>query len=285
MPWARILPRAANAVTAASVRPTPEPPTIRSRSHAPSSSAAAIDPASRPAAVKETVSAPVACALSAIRSAVTLPPGTLTMRSRGRRTFNRSNPAARAIRRSRGSTRRPASTTRLPAAISPPARRTPCPGIASASTCGIGPDTSTESESSTQSQAVRHRLAGLDPDRRRRQRQRRIGGCADEIARAECVAVHRGDVARRMGREAAASRRRCNAAPPQASVLPARPVPRPAAGRRAPYRAASARSAGAGARSWLGYALNRAGNKQNRVPLAGQPLHSATLTPAQNSCK
>jgi hypothetical protein len=41
---------------------------------------------------------------------------------------------------------------RLPAAISLPARRTPCPGIASASTCGIGPDRSTESESSTQSQ-------------------------------------------------------------------------------------------------------------------------------------
>ncbi len=65
----------ASAVTAASVRPTPEPPTIRSRSHAPSSSAAAIDPASRPAAVKQTVSAPAACALSAIRSAVTAAAG------------------------------------------------------------------------------------------------------------------------------------------------------------------------------------------------------------------
>ena len=73
------------------------------------------------------------------------------MHSLGRRTFNRANPAARAIRRSGGSTRRPAAATRLPAAISPPARRTPCPGIASTSTCGIGPDKSTESESSTQS--------------------------------------------------------------------------------------------------------------------------------------
>jgi len=87
-----------------------------------------------------TGAAPAALALSAIRSAVSVPPGILTMRKHGRRTFSRSIPAARAIMRSRASTRRPASATWLPAAISPPARRTPCPGIASASTCGIGPD-------------------------------------------------------------------------------------------------------------------------------------------------
>ena len=83
---------------------------------------------------------------------------------------------------------------------------------------------------------------------------------------------------------AAASRRRCSAALPQASVRPARPVPRPAAGRRAPDRAASARSAGAAARSWLAYALNRTGNKQNPVRLVGRPLLRTTLTPRQNSC-
>ena len=186
-------------VTAASVRPTPEPPTIRSRSCAPSSSAAAIDAASRPTAVK-TVSAAAACALSAISSAVTLSPGTLTMHSRGRRTFNRSirqhapsgdRAAARAARPSRRDS--PRRYRRRPAARPAPGPPPPAPAAAAR--------TNRRNQDQHAVASLRDGLAGLDPDRRGRQRQRRIRRRADEIAGAKGVAVRRGSVARRIGRK------------------------------------------------------------------------------------
>ena len=64
--------------------------------------------------------------------------GTFTRRTRGR--CADKSPARHAPEIPRGS------------AIAPPLRRTPCPGIASASTCAIGPLRSTASSSSTQSQ-------------------------------------------------------------------------------------------------------------------------------------
>ena len=79
----------------------------------------------------QTTAAPAACALSAISRAVIASPevaGILTMRSRGRRTFSSARPAARAISRSSGRMRRPGAIAVLASAMSPPARRTPCPG-------------------------------------------------------------------------------------------------------------------------------------------------------------
>ena len=64
----------------------------------------------------------------------------------------------------------------------------------------------------------------------------------------------------------------------------ARLVPRRSAARRARHRAASAKSASAGARSWLGYALKWTGNKQNRIPPAVRPLLPVTLTSRPFSC-
>ena len=191
----------ASAVTAASVRPTPEPPTIRSRSQSTPSSAAPIDPASRPAAVTKSTSAPAARALSAISSAVTLPPGILTMRSRGRRTLNRSIPAARAI----SEIARQHAPSGLhdetaggdiaagPAHALPRDRLRQHLRHRTRHFDGIGIEHAVTTR--------RHGIAGFDPDRRRGQRQRRIGGCADEIARAKCIAVCGGDIVRRTGRE------------------------------------------------------------------------------------
>ena len=90
MPCAITSPRCASAVTVASVRPTPLPPTVSSRSQPPASSAAAMEPASRPAASTQVTSAPALRALSAISCAVTASPaaGILTTRTRGRRTLN-----------------------------------------------------------------------------------------------------------------------------------------------------------------------------------------------------
>ena len=111
----------------------------------------------------------------------------------------------------------------------------------------------------------------------RTMRRRGHGRAAQSHRRLQCRAV--------AVRQAAACRRRCTAALPQAAGPWASRARRRPTGRPAPHRAASANSAGAGSGSWPGYALNRAGNKQNPIPPAVPPLPSARLTPAQFSCK
>ena len=231
-------------------------------------------------------SAPAARALSAIRSAVTWLAGTLTMRSRGRRTFNRSNPAARAISRSRGSTRRPASDDETACGdIAAGAGGRPAPGSLPPAPAATGRTDRRNRNRARNRKPPAWPSPASTQTGRRRQRQRRIGGCADEIACAKSVAVRRGNVARRIGLERrhpggdATQRfrkrqfhRRDRLHAVQQGVE--RRIERCQRGRQALGR-------GHG----LGYALNRRGNKQNRVPLAVRLLHSATLTPPENSCK
>jgi hypothetical protein len=100
--------------------------------------------------------APAAAAFSEISFAVAAWPdeaGISTTERRGRRTFNLSRPAARAIKRSSGRTHRPYARKEFPCVISLPIRRTPCPGIASPNASNVGPAWFTASESITQSQA------------------------------------------------------------------------------------------------------------------------------------
>ena len=211
-------------------------------------------------------------ALSAIRSAVTVPPGILTMRSRGRRTCNLAIPAARAIRRSR-------------------AQDAP-PGLDDAAACGnIAAGPAHPLPRDRFRQHLRHRtrlvdgigiehavaavgdgIAGFDPDRRRRQRQRRIGGRADEIAGAQRKAVGGGDVARRQCARArgmsAAMQRSASASGSSTGATGSTPCSSAASAdieRRKRSRQALVR--GHGSR----YALNRAGNKQNPIPPAVAP--------------
>ena len=127
-------PRRVSASTVASVRPTPLPPMVTSRSHRSPSSAFAIDDASRPAASRvDDIGAGRA---SAFRDQV----GRYRVPGRGNidrsqaRTAHRellqpSRTCQQQIERAKPP---PGSDGRLPSAISPPARRTPCPGIASA---------------------------------------------------------------------------------------------------------------------------------------------------------
>jgi len=139
IPWAMTSPRLARAVIVASLRPTPLPPMVINISQSPLSSALATDCLSRPAALAQIVWVPAARAVSVISCAVAISPelaGISMMRRRGRRTLSRSKPAKRASNRSSGRIHRPEmkSPRELPSAMSSPFRRTPSPGLASATT-------------------------------------------------------------------------------------------------------------------------------------------------------
>ena len=214
MPCAMTSPRSANAVTVASVRPTPVPPTIRSRSQALPSSAAAIDAASRAAAVDRHDFGTGARA--ALRDQIRRDAAAGNIDDAQPRTANAQSLQSGGARHQE-----------IARPHAPPGLRdeTACRDIAAGPAHALPRNRLRQHLRHRPGQidgigiehaiaSLGNRLAGLDPDRRRRQRQRRIGGRADEIARAERIAVDRGDVARRISLRAAASRRRCNAAPP-----------------------------------------------------------------------
>ena len=221
---------------------------------------------------RENMPAPaVARALRDQIAPSSVPPGILTMRRRGRRTLSRSHSrrardqeiarhahAARPRRRGcwRQYRRRPGE---------PPAPGSPPPAPAASDLMRRRNRNRARSRSP---QAWRHRLRprpapppAAAANRRTRRRDRGRATQSRRWRRCRAAAARR----------AAAYRPRCNAALPPAAVPPAHRFHAVPAARRAPHRAASAKPAGAGARSWPGYALNRAGNKQNRIPAASAP--------------
>ena len=182
----------ASAVTAASLRPTPLPPTVISRSQPSPSSACAIDAPSRPSASVLTTSG--AGGARALSDQIGRHGAAGNIDDAQPRPAHHQclSPAARAIRRSRASTRRPARATSVPSAMSLPARRTPCPGIASASTCASRARLDRpESQSTTQSQPSGMASPASTQAGDVRQRQRRVRRRADEIVRAQRPAVAR----------------------------------------------------------------------------------------------
>ena len=191
-----------------------------------------------PAAVKQTVSAPAARALSAIRSAVTLPPGILTMRSRGRRTLQSLQ--------SRGARDQEIARPHAPPGLGDetslgdiaarPAHALPRDRLRQhlrqrpGQIDGIGIEHAVASRpawprrprprpAASTTAAANRRMRRRDRARGRHSRRRRRRRAADRPA-------------------AAAFRRRCNAALRRAAVPPARPVPRRCS------RASSATSSG-----------------------------------------
>ena len=160
------------------------------------SNARAIDAASRAAAAMLVTSAPAARAVSAIRCAVTVAAGNIDEAQ--------PRPAHHQLLKSRRAAQSGDRRPNAPAGRDDgaaigniaPCARTPCPGIASASTCAMRAGFIDQIGIEHAVAAVRHGVAGFDPARGSGQWQRRIGGGADEIVGAHRPAVAGCDIAR-----------------------------------------------------------------------------------------